>query len=250
MEEKDMAQVSQEDFQAFKAWKEEKERKERRQQELSAYEELVDKAIEERMGVFARLSGELAKIKADTFETFASLIAMKREMCKVKAGGQRSHTFTSKDGKSRITLGVTVSDNFTDLAETGIEKVKEYIQSLSKDEDSKALVSMVLDLLSKDQKGNLNANKVIQLRKVAKETENKDFIEAVALIERAYSPMVSKTYIRAEVRGENGKWTPIPLSVIEAKEELPSGKRAEDILIIPGEKMNVEPKNERENESE
>lgn len=202
-ENKGMAQVSQEDLREFKAWKEEKERKERKQKELSAYEEMVDNAIKERIGVFVRLSKDLAKIKTDTFETFSSLIDMKREICKVKAGGQRSHTFTSKDGKSRITLGVTVSDNFTDLAETGIEKVKEYIQSLSKDAESQALVSMVLDLLSKDQKGNLNANKVIQLRKVAKDTGNKDFIEAVALIERAYCPQVSKTYVRAEMRGEN-----------------------------------------------
>ena len=94
--------------------------------------------------------------------------------------------------------------------------VKEYIEGLAKDEKTKALVSMVLRLLARDAKGTLKASRIVQLRKVAMETGDERFIEGVRIIEEAYQPEVSKQFIRAEIKNENGMWKPIPLGMTES----------------------------------
>ena len=129
---------------------------------------------------------------------------------------QRSHTFTNSEGSKRITLGVYVTDGYRDTVEDGIAIVKEYIESLAKDEKTKALVSMVLRLLARDAKGTLKASRIVQLRKVAMETGDERFMEGVRIIEESYQPEVSKQFIRAEIRDNNGMWKPIPLGMTES----------------------------------
>ncbi len=76
---------------------------------------------------------------------------MKSELFKTKCvDDQRSHTFTNSAGDKRITLGVYVTDGYRDTVEEGISIVKEYIEGLAQDNESRALVSMVLKLLSRD----------------------------------------------------------------------------------------------------
>lgn len=129
---------------------------------------------------------------------------------------QRSHTFTNSDGSKRITLGVYVTDGYRDTVEDGIAIVKEYIDSLAKDEETKALVRMVLRLLSRDAKGTIKASRIVQLRKVAEETGDSRFLEGVRIIEESYQPEVSKQFIRAEQRDHNGMWKSIPLGMTES----------------------------------
>ena len=75
---------------------------------------------------------------------------------------------------------------------------------------------MVLKLLAKDQKGNLKASRIIQLRKIAEESGNDRFMEGVRIIEEAYRPAISKQYIRVEIKDANGMWKNIPLGMTEA----------------------------------
>ena len=122
----------------------------------------------------------------------------------------------NSEGSKRITLGVYVTDDYRDTVEDGIAIVKEYIESLAKDEKTKALVSMVLRLLARDAKGTLKASRIVQLRKVAMETGDERFMEGVRIIEESYQPEVSKQFIRAEIRDNNGMWKPIPLGMTES----------------------------------
>ncbi len=94
--------------------------------------------------------------------------------------------------------------------------VREYIESLAKDDNSRALVNAVMRLLAKDQKGTLKASRVLQLRKMADETGDERFQEGVRIIEESYQPTVTRQYIKAEIRGDNGEWKSIPLGVTEA----------------------------------
>ena len=50
-----------------------------------------------------------------------------------------SSTLSNSEGSKRITLGVYVTDGYRDTVEDGIAIVKEYIESLAKDEKTKAL---------------------------------------------------------------------------------------------------------------
>ena len=109
-----------------------------------------------------------------------------------------------------------MTDGYLDTVEDGIAIVKEYIESLAKDEKSKALVNMVLRLLSRDAQGTLKASRIVQLRKIAEETGNDRFLEGVRIIEESYRPSVSKQFIRVETRNENGAWVTVPLGMTES----------------------------------
>lgn len=41
-------------------------------------------------------------------------------------------------------------------------------------------------------------------------------MEGVRIIEESYQPEVSKQFIRAEIRDNNGMWKPIPLGMTES----------------------------------
>ncbi len=76
---------------------------------------------------------------------------------------------------------------------------------------------MVMRLLAKDAKGTLKASRIIQLRKMAEESGSADFIDGVRIIEDAYQPQVSRTFLKAYTRDkETGAWVQIPLGMTEA----------------------------------
>ena len=48
------------------------------------------------------------------------------------------------------------------------------------------------------------------------ETGDERFMEGVQIIEEAYQPAISKQFIRAEIKNDNGAWIAIPLGMTEA----------------------------------
>ena len=183
------------------------------------YKEMVDDAIESMMPALVAVSDNLANYKRRVFEEFSAILQMKAEMFKMEKGSEldnQSHTFTNSRGDMRIVLGTYVTDGYLDTADEGIAKVQQYIQSLASDEKSQALVSMVMRLLAKDAKGTLKASRIIQLRRMAQESGSADFIEGVQIIEEAYQPQVSRTFLKAYVKDKDtGAWEQIPLGMTE-----------------------------------
>lgn len=204
---------------AFEAFKEEqaaKRAKEQAKRDREAYKELVDETIEDAIPNLQAVSDCIKTVKNGILNDFRRVIDMKSEVLKLKKDGQRSDTFTNSAGDKRITIGVYTTDGYRDTVEDGIAIVKEYIEGLASDEKTKALVKMVLRLLARDAKGTLKASRVVQLRKIAEETGSERFMEGVQIIEEAYQPAISKQFIRAEVKNDNGAWVAIPLGMTEA----------------------------------
>ena len=205
------------EYRAFQKAKAKKEAEAKAKAEREEYKQLVDEEIEHSIPVLLSISEQIKDSKQKVMDNFKTILEMKSDLFKTKVkDDQRSHTFTNSEGNKRITLGVYVTDGYRDTVEDGIAMVKAYIESLAKDETSKALVNAVLRLLSRDQSGNIKASRVLQLRKMAEETGNERFIEGVQIIEESYQPEVSKQFIRAEIKNENGMWKPIPLGMTES----------------------------------
>ena len=180
------------------------------------YKQLVDDEIEKSIPVLLAVSEKIKQSKQQVLDNFKTILELKGNIFKTIRDDQKSHTFTNSEGSKRITLGVYVTDGYRDTVEDGIGIVKEYIESLAKDEKTKSLVSMVLRLLSRDAKGTLKASRIVQLRKVAEETGDSRFLEGVRIIEESYQPEVSKQFIRAEQKDVNGMWRSIPLGMTES----------------------------------
>lgn len=204
-------------FAAFKKEQQKKERMQRRKDNREAYARLVDEQIALAIPELQSLSEEIRAVKQAVTENFRTVLQMKADVMELnKEGGQHSHTFTNSDATMRITLGSNTVDAYRDTVEDGIAMVKQYISGLAKDEETRALVDMIMKLLAKDKSGQLKASRVIQLRQMAEKVEDERFLEGVKIIEESYQPTETKQFIRAEVRSqETGAWLQIPLSVTD-----------------------------------
>ncbi len=206
------------EYEAFKAAKAAKQAREERKANLETFNKMIDEQVAATIPELVDLSEQLSGLKKAIFDNFKTLLDMKKDIMKMTKDGQRGHTFTTSDGKMRIELGFYVLDNYKDTVNDGIALIKEYISGLAKDDETKALVDMVLKLLSKDQKGNLKASRVLQLRQMADRIEDERFKEGVEIIMDAYAPIQSKQFVRAWQREDkNGEWAPIPLSITDVK---------------------------------
>lgn len=205
------------EFEAYQAEKKEKERIAQQQSDREAYKELVDETIRRVFPSAKAVSILLGAIKKRIYDEFNEALALKAKLYGVKEG-QQSHMFTTSDGKLRILLGYNVTDDYDDTVNEGIQKVHDYISSLAKDEDTKTLVNAVLRLLAKDGKtGTLKASRVLQLRKMAEDSKNAEFMDGVQIIEAAYRPAMSKQYVKAQYKDDLNIWQPVYLGVTEAK---------------------------------
>ena len=207
IEEKQTVEMTAEEkaqFEAFRKEKAKKEAQEKAKAERETYRQMVDDEVNSAIPVLLSLSEDIKETKKTVLENFKSILDMKCEVLKVVKDDQRSHTFTNSEGTKRITLGVYVTDGYRDTVEDGIVIVKEYIESL------------VLKLLARDAKGTLKASRIVQLRKIAEESNNDRFMEGVRIIEEAYQPAISKQFVRAEMKNEDGMWVTIPLGMTEA----------------------------------
>lgn len=203
-------------FAAFKAEQEKKARQQQRKENRAMYAQLVDEQVALAIPELMSLSEQIKTVKNTVFGNFKSVLDIKADvMSLTKEGGQHSHTFTTSDGNMRITLGSNTIDAYRDTVEDGIAMVRSYIESLAKDDNSRALVNAVMRLLARDQKGTLKASRVLQLRKMADESGDETFQEGVRIIEESYQPTETKQYIRAEFKDDKG-WHIIPLSVTDA----------------------------------
>ena len=222
MEEKVKIEMTAGQAAAFKAFQEAEERKaaqEKAKQMRADYVTMVDNEIESAIPVLRELSEDIKTVKQKVYDNFRTILDLKAEMFRLRKGKDidvKSNTFTNSRGDMRITLGAYMLDNYLDTAEDGVAIVKEYISSLAKDDESQALVNMVLKLLAKDAKGTLKAQRIIQLRKIADESGNERFIEGVKIIEDAYKPIPSKTFVQAQVKNSMGAWENIPLGMTES----------------------------------
>ena len=210
-------------YQAFKAEAARKEAKERVEALKNNYKEMAERFIAKTIKKLTPLSEKIRQVKAEVLEEAAAIQQLKAQLLEIDGKSMpKSHTFTSADGTKRVTIGVYETDGYDDTVEEGIAIVKEHIESLASDEKSAQLVKMVMSLLQRSASGSLKASRVVRLHKLADESGDARFLEGVRIIEAAYRPVISRTYIRCEKRvvDEQGgvvkDWEAIPLGMTES----------------------------------
>ena len=203
-------------MQAIMAEHRRKEEAQRAKEEREAYRSLASTTVDELFPKLEEASTALTGLKREVYDAFARVIETKKEVMGTQANDQRSHSFLSEDGKKRIIVGYYQRDGWDETVEDGIAKVKAYISSLAGDEETSKLVDIILDLLSRDGKGNLKADKVLQLDKYAESIQDARFGEGVAIIKEAYRPVRTKDFVRAQTKNTMGGWDDLPLGMTEA----------------------------------
>ncbi|MFJ1323654.1 hypothetical protein ACILDT_11660, partial [Capnocytophaga canis] len=158
----DLSQLSAEELQA-----ELQKRQNAQAENRQAYKDLVNNNLKNIIDVLKEFSNEVSKTKLFVFQSLKTFLDIKNEVYEVK-GEQQSHTFSDDDGNT-ITYGFRTVDGWDDTVNAGVEKVRDFISSLAKDDNSAKLVDVINRLLRKDAKGNLKASRVLELTKIAEE---------------------------------------------------------------------------------
>jgi hypothetical protein len=184
----------------------------KKQDDIEAYKELKDETVKQTFQALKKVSDTLLLSKECTFKMFEQIIKLKDDLYNTKTNRQ-SDTFTTTDGNISIKLGNRVYEGWDDTVEVGVQKVREYLKTLARDENSANLVDTVMGLLAKDRKGNLKANKVLELEKLASKSGNEDFKEGLKIIKEAYRPTPSCQFVEVKYKDENGKEQSLPLSM-------------------------------------
>lgn len=207
--------ISPEELAAFRAYQARIQRDQRDKELRDTYAQLVDDEIDAATDMLTQLSTDMATIKETVMSNFRSVIDMKTETLGLsKPQGQYTHTFTNSDSTRRITIGNYTIDSYRDTVEDGIQLVTTYIQSLARDQDSQALVKAVMQLLSRNSKGQIKASRVLQLRKIAEEVGDQQFLRGVQIIQDSYQPEISRSFVRLEVKDPSTQtWTIVPLNI-------------------------------------
>jgi hypothetical protein len=210
----DLSKLSKEEkaklFADLKAEKQAEEQK--KEQDRETYKRLKDETVREIFGMLQELSKKMISLKGIVFNRFDTIIGMKDDLYNSKSDRQ-SDTFTTEDNTISIKLGNRVNEGWDDTVEVGIEKVKQYLKTLAKNEEIGNLVDTVMRLLSKNNKGQLKAGKVLELEQLAMKSNSDDFKEAIQIIKDAYRPVPTCQFIEIRYRDENGKELSLPLSM-------------------------------------
>lgn len=188
----------------------ERAEKQKREEDINAYKDLVAGFCHRTKDTMLALSGQMRKHKDDVFNEVQSIIELKEALFNAKVD-RHSNSFTA-DGIT-VTLGRRTNDGWDDTVEVGISKVKEFLATLAKDDNSAKLYKAVMQLLSKDRKGNLKASALLQLERYANEWNDPMFSEGVEIIRNAYAPVETCDFISVTYKDNDGKVHAIPLSL-------------------------------------
>lgn len=203
-------------------------RNQEKAEDRKAYKEIVSQELPQIVASLRALSQTISKVKLFAFENLKTLLDLKSKAYDVK-DTQQSHTFSDDKGNT-ITYGFRIIDGWDDTVTAGIDKVREFISSLAKDEATGKLVHAVNQLLKKDAKGNLKASRVLELTKLAEEFNDLNFTDAVNIIRQSYKPQRSAFFIDASYTDRQGKKVNIPLSISAV--DFPEGTNTEDLFPV------------------
>ena len=182
------------------------------QDDREAYKSIVNETVLSLWGSLEYVSEVMTTTKAQVFRNFEKALELKRDAYGIK-DDQQSHTFSTADGKRSITIGHRVVDRYDETVTAGIAKVKDYVKSLAKDDDSAALVETILNLLKPNKDGVLKASRVLELKKLSNRVNNPEFTDGLRIIQDAYRPAKTCQFVTVKYKDDTGSEKTLPLSM-------------------------------------
>jgi hypothetical protein len=190
-----------------------KAKRKQKETDVMAYNDLVNETIPGLFLLLKEYSEKGTELKAKIYSSIKSLLELKYKIYGVKTE-QQSHTFSTDN--ETITIGYNVNSGYDDTVYIGVAKVKEFINSQIEDEKTAKLVNQINRLLRPDKKGNFRPERILELKQMANEYHDFNFIEGVEIIEKSYKPTRSSWYIRATYKNGVGIEVNLPLSISTA----------------------------------
>lgn len=183
------------------------------QNERQAYKELVEENIPQLIRKIKKVHHYLRVVKTQIVKDLEYLVNQKKEVYNVE-NNQKSHTFTTKDGKLRIVYGYKMVRGWDGTEAAGVGLIKDYVAKHSKTAEGLELSKVILNLLKEDKDGNLKPNRAMELYQLKNKIHDEDFVKGVEIIMEAYREYDSALFIEAYEKDETlNKYKPIQLSL-------------------------------------
>ena len=187
-------------------------------QQRKRYKEIASEEVEKHIKRLKETVEMMKTTKVEVYNSLNTLVKTKSEVFETDES-QKTHTFTTLDGKLRIIMGSRDISHWDGTESSGVLKIKEYLKSLAKDAKSAELVGMVEGMLKPDKKGMLDPRRIMELSKIAEDGGNQLFMDGINIIIQAYKVVGSKMYLEAYEKDEAGAWNNINLNFAEIKLE-------------------------------
>jgi len=178
-----------------KALEKEKKQKTIKQREIlkSFKDDFTISQVEE----FLPIRDNIEVLIAQAFEIHKPILDLECELNGNEVLLQDSHSNSLKDGSYSFSIGYNITDSFDGSEGLGVEKVKQYIDSLKGDDIKTKNLANALNIFLKPQPitGMLNPNSLKQLSKLRYEYDDELFTEGIEIIEKAAIKVRSSQFI-------------------------------------------------------
>lgn len=174
-----------------------KEAKKKRDEDLKTFKELSADYVRNNIDPLVHHYEITDFLIERLWNEYKPLQELKTQVYGVKKNDQDSHTSTLEDGSASITIGYNVTIGFDGTESAGVEKIKEFLKSLSNDESNvKKLSAAVNTFLKPNGKtGMLNPAKIIELSKLKSEFNDDRFDEGLEIIMNAQQRRQNSMYV-------------------------------------------------------
>ena len=209
----DLTKLSAEDKAALLAQlsSDQKAEKEKVKQDRKAYKELTAEFVNRNIDFLVAHNEVTEKVIKNLFEDYNPIKELKQEV--YGNDPQDSYTSTLPDGSASITIGHNVSIKFDGTEASGVNKIKNFIKTLSDNNDNaktQKLSKMVDTFLKLNPKtGMLNPSKIIELSKLREEFNDSQFDDGLEIIFQAQIRTHNSVYVSGwkyvEIDGINKK---------------------------------------------
>lgn len=171
--------------------------KQQKEQDLKTFKELSANYVENHIDSLIHHHEITGMLIEKLWNDYRTIRELKSNIYGVKINSQDSHTSTLEDGSASITVGYNVTIGFDGTESAGVEKIKDFLKSLSTDEANvKKLSAAVNTFLKPNAKtGMLNPAKIIELSKLKSEFNDERFDEGLEIIMNAQQRRQNSMYV-------------------------------------------------------
>lgn len=195
----DITQLTSEQKKALKAELKEQEKaeKQKRTDDLQSFKKLSEEYVNKNIDPLVHHHEITECLIEKLWKDYETIRQLKAEIYGTKTTQQDSHTSTLENGSASITVGWNVTIGFDGTESAGVEKIKDFINSLSSDEENvKKLSAAVNTFLKPNAKtGMLNPSKIIELSKLKSEFNDERFDEGLEIIFEAQQRRQNSMYV-------------------------------------------------------
>lgn len=190
-----------------------KQEKKQRSENVETYKELSAEFVTVNIDSLIHHHEITGTIIEKLWKDYEAIREVKAEVYGTRVNEQDSHTTTLEDGSASITIGWNVSIGFSGDESAGVEKIKEFIASLSNDDvNNKKLSAAVNTFLKPNGKtGMLNPAKIIELSKLKSEFNDERFDDGLQIIFDSQQRRQNSMYVSG--------WKIVPIKEIPTKVE-------------------------------